>query len=151
MAVEPGKKRAVAWSMIGIDFKHDADHDALFRALDPPPDVLDNIRTPDIATLEGRLRAWGWAVDPYGTYRSTGLLTTLGIYGDYTWIEDDERFMAVIAPYVRSGSQAVFVVATDDDGVHRPYFPSDIYDGWEFDGTTVVRRTVYRRVEWDFF
>lgn len=147
--------------VLDVRFKHDADMAALTQALDPPEDVLDNlsIRGRQMEDgLERRLEAWGWATDPYGDYRRTGKMTTLGVYGDFTLFEDDERFVKIIAPFVERGSRIVFVKGIkpmdDEYAQHDLNFP-DEYQGWDFghaeegEGTVRLRR-VEKTVEYEW-
>lgn len=137
-------KHNVEWQYIDIDFKDltQADLDALFEALAPPDDVIAQqsiaMETePD--SLEKRFKHWGW-----GTDLVHGSLTTIGRYWDQTCIEDDVRFMPIIAPYIIAQSYAVFDVSRDTE---RNDFWDD-YEGWFFDGTTVERAKVTKIIDW---
>lgn len=132
-------KTLVDWKYIDITFR-DGIRDELFAAIEPPEDVLAERSAADIKrnedTLISRLRAWGWGTD-YGAIEGFGL-HHIGIYYDYTTVEDDERFMPLIAPFVRAGSIAVYELKEGPWG--------DM--GWKFDGTTVTRGKAESHTEW---
>lgn len=129
-------KTLVEWKFIDITFKGGV-NDALFAAIEPPEDVLAQRSPADLErnedTLISRLRAWGW-----GTAIEGGELHRIGCYYDYTTIEDDERFMPLIAPFVRAGSIAVYELK------EGPW----VAMGWKFDGTSVTRGTAESHTEW---
>lgn len=137
----PQAKHAAEWHLIEIRFKRDADMDALFAAVDPPVDVREQTGH-DTDTLEGRLLAWGWGANT--SLRTTGRVDVIGVYGDYTWAEDDERFMPLIAPFVAAGSRAVFDMSTETDS-----FAGFLgaFEEWTFDGTGVIRSHVERIID----
>lgn len=140
-------KHWVRWETIDIDFKSDADMAALLEAVAVPEDVEDN--SPELPDgLERRFLAWGWGCNT--DLRTSGRVRTIGIYGDYTFIEEDERFMLAIAPFVLLGSYGVFDVSKTDVDERSSGEFWDHYEMWQFDGLGgVIRRKAHKRVEWD--
>lgn len=148
MTTDTEKKTYVQWYELDISFKRNLDVDALFAAVNPPDDVLGqesimHAREPD--TLKRRLLSWGWASDDRFHRGQTDRPTILGVYGDYTYIEDDERLMPLLAPFIQPGSRVVFEVSRTPG---RSDFWENRFEAWAFDGRSVKRHPVERRVEY---
>lgn len=142
-------KHRVVWKHIDIEWQRNIDLAALFAAVEPTeelraqglPPAWEN--APD--TLEHRLMHWGWTCrDAYGEYRDGAMPKIMGVYWDYTWIEDDALLMGRIAPFIAGDSRAIFAV---EEGEFR--FEGKL-EGWDFQNDTVTRRDVNQRVEWDW-
>ena len=139
---EVGEPTLVEWQFIDIGFRHDIDMDALFAAIEPPDD-LDPLPPafdghPD--DMLHRFLRWGWSCDDRdGYYRRTGKPTVIGVYWDYTTIEDDERLMPRIAPFVHPASRAIFQRKGEW-----------IYEGWDFTGNVATLRKAEKITEWEW-
>lgn len=97
--------------------------------------------------LEALMVRWGWCP----AVRATSIWWD-GIYGDWTWVEDDERLFAALAPLIVDGSYIVFRGATlkkppgDWYGIHE----SDRYEVWEFRDGEVSRKPAEQTVGYEW-
>lgn len=128
-------KQQVEWHHVEIGFKSDIDVQALLEAIAVPDDVGYDADMDD--GLKRRFIEWGWGTAPIDP-DEVGRIAQIGVYGDFTWLEDDERLMPAIAPFVTQWSKAVFTLGRWGDD----------YQMWEFDGENVVRRPCEKYVEW---
>lgn len=145
-------KTACRLHVLDVTFKGDeGTSQDVFEAIGYP-DEIDLPQSQEDApdTLERRLIAWGWATDGYGIYRRTGRLHTLGVWGDWTWFEDDEIFVRRIAPFVTVGSRIVFERAKHHEEDHNPEFWERDFEGWSFNGHTVDLLKVNKVVEYEW-
>lgn len=89
---------------------------------------------------------WGWCPIVGATSIRWG-----GIYGDWTWVEDDERLFAALAPSIIDGSYVVFRGATlkkppDWYGIRE----EDHYEVWEFRDGEVSRKPAEQTVAYEW-
>jgi hypothetical protein len=143
-------KHRVVWKHIDIEWQRNLNLDALFAAVEPTPELRAQGLPPAYEgapdTLDNRLKHWGWTCDDaYGHYRDGDKPKVMGVYWDYTWIEDDAILMARIAPFVAGGSRAFFRVV-EEGSFH---FEGKL-EGWDFDGTTVTRKDAESHVEYEW-
>lgn len=151
--IEPEvEKKLVRWMQVRIHFKAltTVQVNDLYVALAMPDDIRAERSRADAErgedTLVSRFRAWGWGTNIDAFSGPPQPLRHIGVYYDYTSLEDDVRFMPIIAPFVERGSKAIFEFRETD--------PDDLtsygYHGWDFDGRRVVRRKAEQFIEYEW-
>lgn len=145
-------KRPVSIVEMDFGFRHGIDVEAFTAAIEPPEDVaVQASRHSHVERLplwQRHLLAWGWSG---GANTSTVMDQpyALGGYGDWTWLEDDERLMPLLAPYVEPNSRIVFTLATLPLHGNPQYdFEDGPFEAWEFSDGKVTRRSVDKQVEY---
>lgn len=141
---------------IDFGFKANFDLDAFTIAVTPPEDVEAQVSKRSLGNQppwEQHLLSWGWWVGLSPVKgKAPARPYAIGPYGDWTWLEDDERLMPLLAPFAEPASRIVFTVAHPRLGIPgNPSFDFEAgpFDVWEFDGTRVTRRPVEKIVEYE--
>lgn len=125
--------------LVDVELHQGADLAVVYEALvglgdegmDLPPVYQDR---PD--DLQRRLVGWGWGIRPI-----VGNTRQLGIWGDYTALEQDRILLPALAPFLVDGCRYIF---TRRDG-----WGSD-FEGWSFDDGTARLRKAERYIEFDW-
>lgn len=96
-------------------------------------------------TLKDLFLAWGWWVDiqPLTDSDLYASVHIRGIYGDWTWTEDDGKLFTALIPWTLISSHIVFSKARLNPPAY--YFgitELDEYEVWLLDGTEIERKPV---------
>src|ERR1700752_528759 len=90
---------------LDVGFKPGFDLDKLEKAIRA---LGDPDTTPRSDSLDDLFLAWGWSADIHTLASGHTYGRIDGIYGDWTWVEDDEKLFDALIPYIGVGSYVVF-------------------------------------------